>query len=323
MRKYVQYGFLAFNIYIGLRLYLFYSHYMTAGATPFVSRPPSVEAYLPIAALMSLKYFLVTGVIDPVHPAGLIILVAAIMTTLVLRRGFCSWICPIGTLSEICHRVGKRLEIIVKPPRFIDLPLRSLKYILLAAFVMVTMQMDVLAIRAYMSSPFNRIADIKMLLFFKNLSLTGVLVLFNLVVLSVIIKNFWCRYLCPYGAMLALFSKAGLTRIERDAEKCIDCNKCDRACPSYIGIAKAPAVTSVECIGCLDCVSACPVADTLEVKVAGKKRIEPDIYGVLLVGVFLAIIVAAQLTGHWQTNITSAEYKQRIPEAMSPFYTRP
>ena len=323
MRKYVQYGFLAFNIYIGLRLYFFYSHYVTAGATPFVSRPPSVEAYLPIAALMSLKYFLLTGVIDPVHPAGLIILVAAIATSLVLRRGFCSWICPIGTLSEICHRAGKRLEIIVKPPRFIDLPLRSLKYILLAAFVLVTMQMDALAIRAFMNSPFNRIADIKMLLFFKNLSLTAALVLFNLVVLSVIIKNFWCRYLCPYGAMLALFSKLGPARIERDPEKCINCNKCDRVCPAYIGIAKAPAVTSLECIGCLDCVLACPVPETLEVKMARKKVIKPNVYGLLVVGAFMAIIAGAQLTGHWQTNITLAEYRQRIPEAMSPLYTRP
>jgi hypothetical protein len=59
------------------------------GIYPTVTRPPGIEAFLPISSLISLKYWLVTGIFNRVHPSDLIILIAA----LVLKRGFCSWVC--------------------------------------------------------------------------------------------------------------------------------------------------------------------------------------------------------------------------------------
>ena len=49
-----------------------------------VVRPPGIEAFLPISSLISLKYWLVTGIINPVHPAGLIIFLMALVTAVVL-----------------------------------------------------------------------------------------------------------------------------------------------------------------------------------------------------------------------------------------------
>jgi polyferredoxin len=235
-----------------------------------------------------------------------------------LSRGFCSWICPVGTISEGIYRLGERFRLTLHPPRFIDIPLRSLKYLLLLFFLFAILSMDSASIDAFASSPYNKIADVKMLLFFLNLSTVSIVVLINLFIWSVFIKNFWCRYLCPYGALLGILSKVSPVKIARDERGCIDCRKCEKACPAYIDITKAKTIRSAECIGCMDCVEACPVEKTLEIKNAVIHRsIEPGKYGLILVGGFIALMLLAQLTGHWQTNVTLAEYKQLIPEAAS------
>ena len=61
--------------------------------------------------------------------------------------------------------------------------------------------MSVPAIRAFLEGPYGMVDDVKMLNFFRFLGLTGGIVVALLVVASVFVQNFWCRYLCPYGAL--------------------------------------------------------------------------------------------------------------------------
>jgi polyferredoxin len=332
-RNYIQYLFLLFNIYIGIRFYLFVRHFETAGATRFISRPPSIEAYLPIASLIDLTHLVVNGTFDAVHPAGLVIFLAIIFSAVVLRRGFCSWICPIGTVSELIHKLGAKVAVNLKPRRFVDIPLRGLKYLVLGFFVFAIGSMDAFSLQSFIDSPFNKIADVRMLSFFRSPSTTTITVLAAFVLLSLVVKNFWCRYLCPYGALLGLLSKAGLVRVERDAGKCTDCRKCEKSCPAYINIAERENVTSAECLMCAECVNACGDTRALSIKTLipgseglGKKwsgRLKPQSYGLALVGLFFAVILIAQVTGHWQTNISQAEYRQSIPAAAEPAYGHP
>ena len=91
-------------------------------------------------------------------------------------------------------------------------------------------------IAAFMSSPYGLVADVKMLDFFRRIGTTAALVIFLLVVLSVLVNNVWCRYLCPYGALLGLVSLVSPTRIRRDPATCIDCAKCAKACPSFLPV---------------------------------------------------------------------------------------
>ena len=72
-------------------------------------RPPGVEGFLPIAALLSLRHLFTTGEVHAVHPAGLVILVLILLMGFLAKKAFCSWACPVGTLSEMLASVGRRL----------------------------------------------------------------------------------------------------------------------------------------------------------------------------------------------------------------------
>ena len=133
VRRGVQAAFLALNAWIGVQFYLWVGYFESGGATVYVPRPPGVEGWLPIASLMNLKYFLLTYSVPDVHPAGMFLLIAFVGMSVVFRKAFCSWMCPIGTLSEWLWQGGVALFGRNRAlPRWADLPLRSLKYMLLA-----------------------------------------------------------------------------------------------------------------------------------------------------------------------------------------------
>ena len=90
----MQWGFLAFILYLGFRLWQFSNFYETGGAGLKVPHPDGVEGFLPIGALTSLKYWLVTGRVHPAHPAAMFILIGAIAASAVFKKSFCGWICP-------------------------------------------------------------------------------------------------------------------------------------------------------------------------------------------------------------------------------------
>ena len=154
--------------------------------------------------------------VDRIHPAALFILSAIVLLSVAVKKAFCSFLCPIGTLSEYLWRLGRfvyRRNIAL--PRSLDYPLRSLKYALLGFFVWSIARMDLSTLDAFIGSPYNKVADIKLYLFFAQLSGLALKAVVVLVVLSLFIKNAWCRYLCPYGALLGivgLFSPAKITR---------------------------------------------------------------------------------------------------------------
>src|ERR1041384_2380047 len=69
IRRAVQAAFLVLNAVIGFEFYRWVRFYETAGATPYATRPAGVEGYLPIAGLMNLKSWVLTGHVPSIHPA--------------------------------------------------------------------------------------------------------------------------------------------------------------------------------------------------------------------------------------------------------------
>lgn len=321
-RKIVQYLFLATVVFIGIKFTLFVGQ-LEKGMTPTISRPPGIEAFLPISSLISLKYWLVGGVFNWVHPSGLIIFSMALATGLLLKRGFCSWICPFGLLTEYLNRLHMLIyRKNIKLPRWLDYPLRSLKYLLLAFFLWaIVLKMDLVTLDYFIHSPYNMVADIKMLYFFKNITSFAFWVLVVLVVLSVLIRNFWCRYLCPYGALLGALSFLSILKIHRNQKTCTNCQKCTRNCPVDIRVHKASCVRSDECHACLQCVAVCPEKDTLCISAPKRHSIiKPWVYTTAICLLFIGGPLAARITGHWQTSISNAEYLFHIRHLALPIY---
>ena len=322
LRSTVQAAFVLLCFWIGYEFHLFVKWGQSSGTEPFASRPPGVEGFLPISALISLKYWMQTGVINNIHPSGLFILIAIVAVGSFLKKAFCSWLCPIGTLSESLWRAGEKLfgrNLTV--PRWLDYPLRSLKYLLLAFFAYAIAGMDVVSLRQFIYSPYNKVADIKMYLFFAEISSTALWSIIILAGLSVVIKNFWCRYLCPYGALLGFASFLSPLKITRNKSTCVDCELCTKACPANINVHTAGRVWNDECMSCLECVEVCPVKNTLDLRLSNNAKSVPHwMFGVLVLGTFAGITGLAMLTGHWQNGISKTEYAKRFQLIDTPAY---
>ncbi|MGE5401512.1 MAG: 4Fe-4S binding protein [Ignavibacteriales bacterium] len=309
----VQSIFALLCIWIGVEFHLFIKYLENNGAGAFYHRPPGVEGFLPISSMMSLYYFLTTGVIHFAHPAGLFIFLAIVLVSLVFGKAFCSWLCPVGFISELIGDFGEKIfKRKLHLPKWLDYPLRSLKYLLLAFFTYsIFFLMNQIAIRAFLDSPYNVVSDIKMYYFFADISRFSLIVISSLFILSMVVRNFWCRYLCPYGALLGIVSLLSPNKIKRNTISCIDCGKCAKACPSAIKVDKVKTVISDECSSCLSCVDACPVADTLEVKsLITKKSVPKKWIAAAIVLIFMMVTAIGMLTGHWQNNISKEEYLQ-------------
>jgi polyferredoxin len=318
IRLAVQALFGAIALIVGVQFILWVRYFEHGGTTMKVARPDGVEAWLPIASLMNLKAFVLTGRVPELHAAGMFMLIAFIAISFVFRKAFCSWICPVGTLSEWMwqsgHAVFRRTFAV---PRRLDVPLRGLKYILLALFLYVVVSMPVPDIRAFLDSPYGLVADVKMLDFFRRMGQATAITLTALAALSVVTKNPWCRYLCPYGALMGLIGMMSPARIARNADACIDCGKCTRACPSSLPVDRLIVVRSAECTSCLTCVSVCPVTGALDLASVGPRRRPVPAWAVAagLLVLFLGIVGYAKAAGYWHTSLPDAVYFDLIPRA--------
>ncbi len=382
-----QISFIILTIYIGWSFYLFVKYCESGGISTYVARPPGIEAFLPIGAFMGLKYFLGTGSVDPLHPAGFIIFASILVTSFLFQRGFCSWICPVGTMSEWAWRFGDWVKskfnsrvsywlekfpvkltcglsmittpivalmllnmitfasfkspgmkfifplmiaaIIIPfvlprkiwPARVEDSIARAWKYTLLAFFaVNIVIKMSAVQIgMIFAKAPYMKVADIKMMNFFLNLSMLAIIILSLIFFFSIFNKNYWCRYFCPYGAFIGVLGWASAIRIVRNKKTCIDCSKCTVACPVYIEVEKKNIVYDVECLGCYDCVDSCPVNGALDMKLLGfGKKVHYAVYAGLVVGLFVVFMNTARFTGYWHNNVSVQEYTELVQDLDNP-----
>jgi ferredoxin len=126
-------------------------------------------------------------------------------------------------------------------------------------------------------------------------------IMLGLVVLgSLWIERFWCRYACPLGALLGLMSRIGIMKIAHEEGTCKNCKAGIHRCPVGINPTLETDLRSAECIQCMECVAVCPIHNAVHVEAFGK-RMRPAIVGVSIAGAFLLVIVAAQYLGAWQT----------------------
>lgn len=212
--------------------------------------------------------------------------------TFIFGRFFCGWLCLFGAYSELIYfifgRFTKKLKPKLKPA---EKYLKYVKYFVLAFIV-------ILCIVGYQSiltgadiwDSFAMIVSGN----FKNLSRVyiSVIALGVVTILSAFFERFYCRFICPLGALFSLVDRLKLFTIYKPNDKCGKCPICTNNCPMGIDLNQTAEVCSGECIKCMKCTDACPRKNTsLSVMY---KRIPKWISVVIPVIIFVAYFIATK-----------------------------
>lgn len=183
--------------------------------------------------------------------------IITIAATLVFGRAWCGWICPLGAILELFGPKGTRKM----RPWF-----RQIKYIiLLTIFIMALfgslafMWFDpiTLLIRG-VADPVSVILSIIENPGLRFLTLLSIVPLVAVLGLNLIEKRFWCRYLCPLGAIIGLGSKFAFIRRRVNEASCVKCGDCAKICPMGAINPETIEHDPAECVMCMDCAAPCP-----------------------------------------------------------------
>jgi len=171
---------------------------------------------------------------------------------LVWGRGtFCGWLCPYGAIQELAGLLGRFLRLPVLHMRAAwDARLKWLKYAVLAAILGSTVVSTALADKLVEVEPFKTAIT---LVFLRSWPYAAYAI--GLIVVGVFVNKFFCRYLCPLGAALALVGRLRRWNwLARRAECGTPCQTCRYRC-SYQAIDSGGKVQYHECFQCMDCVA--------------------------------------------------------------------
>lgn len=259
----------------------------------------SLHGICPFGGIETL-YSLITGgvFIQKIHSSALIIFVIFTIIALLFGPVFCGYFCPLGSIQEWIGKIGKKLF----PKRYnqfipikIDKYLGVLRYVLL--FIVLFLTYRSLKLIFLEIDPFYALFNF----YTGEVALTALIVLTLTLLLALFVERPWCKYACPYGALMGLTNLIRLFPIKRKADSCTQCKLCNKSCPMNIDITSKERVRDVRCISCFQCTSenACPVEDTL---IISKPRIRYK--GVVVTTIFLLFsgVYVSQAIGVWYTE---------------------
>lgn len=234
----------------------------------------SLHAICPFGGVVTLYQLFTLGTfVQKLHSSAVILMGIVFFLALLLGPVFCGWICPFGTFQEWIGKIGKKIfkkRYNNMMPKKLDSKLRYFRIIFLVWVVFMTARSGTIV--------FSNIDPYYALFNFwtSEVAVTGMIALFVIMGLSLFIERPWCKYACPYGALLGFFNKFNLFKIKRNEATCISCDLCTHNCPMNIDVANASEIKDLQCIRCFECTSenSCPVTETvvIETKMMGTKK---------------------------------------------------
>ena len=234
----------------------------TGVAIPFLPEI-SLHAICPFGGVVTVYDFFATGSFLPkLHSAAFILMALGLVVAFFFGPLFCGYVCPLGSYQEWIGKLGhkifpKKYGRLV--PEKLDRALGYLRYVVLAMVIYQTAVAGKLVFQNV--DPYYALFNF----FTGEAGLLSLAILLAVTVLSLFVERPWCKYLCPYGALLGLFNLIRIFPVRRSPKTCIQCKKCDKACPMRIKVSQGGAVRNPQCISCHKCVSgsACPVGHTV------------------------------------------------------------
>lgn len=184
-----------------------------------------------------------------------------ILATFILGRFFCGWMCAFGTLGDLFHLFGEKvLHIKFRMNENVDAVMKSLKYLVLVIILGGIAFLGLSPIDSI--SPWNAFGMLDSFppdfaYVFTNFT-AGAIVLCIMMIGSLFVERFFCRYFCPMGAVFSLVSLLRISKIKKPNKDCGKCRLCTGNCSMGIPLYKENTVHSGECIDCMKCVTPCP-----------------------------------------------------------------
>jgi ferredoxin len=164
-----------------------------------------------------------------------------VITTLLWGRVFCGYLCPFGALQDLLDRiVPKRFQ--RELPEFLHKRALLAKYGILAIVIVPAVAGSTTSIFEYVE-PFGTV-------FFLSPSIGLWIIAMAILAAAATVPRFYCRYVCPLGASLAVVSVVSPFRIRR-VEQCTVCMVCEQDCPT--GAITGPTIDFKECVRCNIC----------------------------------------------------------------------
>ena len=184
--------------------------------------------------------------------ASYLLLGIPVIAAILFGRVFCGWVCPWGAVQNFLYKkeTGKKAKKFDVGPRLHNV-LRYGKYVSLVALIIATILTQT---RVYESiDPFKALFNLQLVLI-----PTSILVV--LMITSLFMGFPWCKYVCPLGAFLSLFSRFTLFKV-KIGDKCTNCKACHMVFCDYKAIKPGevkPEINQLECTRCGECISRCP-----------------------------------------------------------------
>jgi polyferredoxin len=258
--------------FFGLVALIAVNHTLTESGRgiPFLANA-SLHAVCPFGGVVSLYQLATVGtLVKKIHQSSVVLMWIVFGLAFLVGPAFCGWVCPLGSIQEWIGKIGRKLfkkrynHFI---PANLDKILRYLRYGLLAWVLYMTAMTGKLAFQDI--DPYYALFNF----WTGEVALSGFAILSVTLAGSLFVERPWCKYACPYGAVLGLSNLFRIFSIRRRADLCKDCGVCGRDCPMNIPVHQVKVVRDHQCITCLECTSeaVCPLADTIVLATAGGK----------------------------------------------------
>jgi len=252
-----------------LSLFVWFCIVSTVGSKPWQIRGWPVNLFLQLDPLAAIGTILTTHTLyEPLLWALL-----TVILTIVFGRFFCSWVCPFGSLHHFTGFLGNRNK---PAPQKIQLnkyrKAQCVKYLVLIVFLamaafpsigaslqtglldpipLVTRSFNLLLLPV-LDRPVNFVSATER--FYEGAWLIFAVFL-SAVLLNLIIPRFYCRFVCPLGALFGILGRFAIWRIGKNSSECSNCKLCERNCEG--GCEPAGRIRISECVLCFNCLDGC------------------------------------------------------------------
>lgn len=264
LRPWVQGFFFFFVLITSL------NHFLEESGTSLTFWPKaSLHAICPFGGVVSLYQFFAVGtLVQKIHQSAFVLMAAVFLLAVLAGPVLCGWICPLGTFQEWVSKLGKKMvgsRFGTYIPNTLDPWLRYFRYLVLIWVVYQTAVTGRLIFQGV--DPYYALFN----LWSEEVAPGALAILGATTLLALVTERPWCKYACPYGALLGFSNKIRIFKIRRSPSTCIDCGACDMACPMNIKVSQSETVMSSQCISCLRCTSEfhCPVPQTVSLIMKG------------------------------------------------------